>query len=538
MNSVKKILSYLLIPLLAASLALSGCQPIGTTTTVSGTTAAASSTAVLRLYNIDPITLDPAVSGDATSHEYIMQIFSGLLTLDSNLQPAADIAKSWTVGSNGTIYTFTLKQGVKFHDGREVKADDFKYSWERACDPATDSNTAEPYLGDIVGAKDMLAGKASSISGIKVIDNYTLQVTIDAPRPYFLYKLTYPTAFVVDRNNIGKGVTWWKNPNGTGPFKLKTWTANTSFILERNNSFYGDVAKVASVEYKLWAGIPERLFETGDIDAADVSLPYINEVTDPAGQYLSQLTITPELSFSYIGFNCTKAPFDDANIRQAFSMAIDKTKLASLVYDDTVQKADGILPPGMPGYNSGLKGLEFNPQKALDLIKASKYGDVSQLPPIVITVEGYGGGIGSDLESIINEWRQNLGVEVTVRQIDPERFLYFTKDELDNMYESGWSADYPHPQDFLDILFATNTSNNTGGYSNPAVDDLLAKAGVEPDNAKALVLYQQVEQLLVNDAACIPLWFGKSYTLVKPNVQGYTTNAMGIVKLNEVSIGK
>jgi len=467
-----------------------------------------------------------------------MEIFSGLVTLDKNLQPVADIAKSWKVSPDGIVYTFTLKQGVKFQDGRAVTADDFKYSWERACNPATGSQTAEPYLGDIVGAKDMLDGKSNSISGIKVIDSSTLQVTIDAPRPYFLYQLTYPTAFVVDRNNVSKGTDWWKTPNGTGPFKLKTWVANTSFILERNDLYYGDVAKLAEIDYKLWAGVPERLYETGDIDATGVSLPYIDEVTDPAGQYLSQLTISPELSFSYIGFNCAKPPFDDANIRQAFSMAIDKDKLVSLVFDGTVQKADGILPPGMPGYNSQLKGLEFNPQKALDLIKASKYGSVANLPPIVITVAGYGGGIGSDLEAIINEWRQNLGVEVTVRQIDPERFLYNTKDELDNMYESGWSADYPHPQDFLDILFASNTSDNYGGYNNPAVDDLLAKAGVEPDNAKSLAIYQQVEQMLVNDAACIPLWFGKDYTLVKPNVQGYTLNAMGYVNLNEVSISK
>jgi oligopeptide transport system substrate-binding protein len=116
--------------------------------------------------------------------------------------------------------------------------------------------------------------------------------------------------------------------------------------------------------------------------------------------------------------------------------------------------------------------------------------------------------------------------------------MYHTKDELDNLYDSGWSADYPHPQDFLELLFASNTQNNWGGYSNSAVDALLVKAGKELDSAKSLTLYQQTEQLLVNDAACLPLWFGKSYTLVKPNVHGYVPNAMGIVKLNEVSIDK
>jgi oligopeptide transport system substrate-binding protein len=532
MLAMRKIIAYLFLMLLSVSLVLSSCQLTKETTTTN------TSDTVLYLYGTDPLTLDPAVSGEATSHEYILQIFSGLVTLDDNLQPVADIAENWKVSNNGTVYTFTLKHSVKFHDGREVKAEDFQYSWERACNPATASQTAEAYLSDIVGVKDMLSGKANVISGVKVLDSYTLQVTIDAPRPYFLYKLTYPTAFVVDRNNVSKGTDWWKQPNGTGPFKLKKWEENTSFILQRNALYYGDVAKVASIEYKLWAGVPERLYETGDIDVTGVSLPYIDEVTDKAGSYLSQLTITPELSFSYIGFNCNKPPFDDANIRRAFSMAIDKQKLVSLVYKDMMEKADGILPPGMPGYNTELKGLEYNPQRALELIKASKYGDVSKLPPIVITTAGYGGEVGSSLEAIINEWRQNLGVEVTVREIDPERFLYHTKDELDNMYDSGWIADYPHPQDFLEILFASNTQNNFGGYSNSEVDALLAKTGVEQDNAQSLIMYQQIEQILVDDAACLPLWFGKSYTLVKPNVQGYNLTAMGYPRLNKVSISR
>lgn len=532
---IKKLIAYLLLPLIISSFIFSSCQLIEETTTHINTP---DSQAILYLYGIDPLTLDPAVSGDATSHEFILQIFSGLVSLDDNLQPVADIAQDWTVSNEGTVYTFTLRKGVKFHDGREVKADDFKYSWERACKPSTGSQTAEAYLGDIIGVKEMLAGKANSLSGVVVIDTYTLQVTIDAPRPYFLYKLTYPTAFVVDRNNINKGANWWKQPNGTGPFKLGKWEENASIILQRNALYYGDMAEISSVEYKLWAGVPMRLYETGEIDITGVSLSYIDQVTDKAGSYFSQLTITPELSFTYIGFNCTKPPFDDVNIRRAFSMAVDKEKLVSLVYANMVEKADGILPPGMPGYNAQLKGLEYDPEEAIELIAASKYGDVSNLPPIVITTAGYGGGIGSSLESIINEWRENLGVEVTVRQIDPERFLYHTKDELDNMYESGWVADYPHPQDFLDILFASNIPNNYGGYSNDEVDSLLMKAGMESDNTESLVMYQQVEQMLVDDAACLPLWFGKNYVLVKPYIQGYDLTPMGYPELNKISINR
>jgi len=539
MKTFKKIASSFLLPLLVVVLTLSGCHPVVETTSTTGTAAITyDSSAVLSLYGIDPLTLDPAVSGDANSSEYILQIFGGLVTLDDNLEPVADLAKSWKISGDGTVYTFTLRQDVKFQDGRGVKASDFKYSWERACNPSTGSQTASTYLGDIIGAKDMLAGNITTISGIKVVNDYTLQITIDAPKSYFLDKVAYPTAFVVDRNNIAQGTDWWKQPNGTGPFKLKQWEANSSLVLERNSLFYGEMAKMASVNFKLWAGVPVQLYETGDIDVADVSLPYIYQVTDKSGLFYTQLVTVPELSFYYIGFNCNKPPFDDANVRRAFSMAIDKTKLVSLVYSDMMEKADGILPPGMPGYNSQLQGLEFDPQQALALIKASKYGDVSNLPSITLTTAGYGGAISSYLEAIINEWRENLGVEVTVRQIDPERFLYHMEDELDEMYDSGWIADYPHPQDFLEILFASGMQNNYGGYSNTGVDTLLAEAGVESDSTKSLALYRQVEQKLVNDAACLPLWFGKNYVLINPKVKGYALNAMGYAKLNKVSISK
>ncbi len=157
---------------------------------------------VLNLYGIDPHTLDPAISGDATSHEYVIQLFSGLVALDDNLEPAPDIAQDWTVSDDGRTYTFELRQDVRFHDGREVKAEDFKYSWDRAADPDTGSLTAASYLGDIVGVSEVLAGESNEISGVRIVDDYTLEVTIDAPKSYFLSKLTYPTAYVVDSNNV------------------------------------------------------------------------------------------------------------------------------------------------------------------------------------------------------------------------------------------------------------------------------------------------------------------------------------------------
>jgi oligopeptide transport system substrate-binding protein len=188
----------------------------------------------------------------------------------------------------------------------------------------------------------------------------------------------------------------------------------------------------------------------------------------------------------------------------------------------------------MPGFNAWLIGLNYDTVKAKQLIAASKYGSVKNLPKITITTSGYGGYISQELEAIINEWRVNLGVEVEVRQLDPQEFFYNLMTEKDNMFYWGWNADYAHPQNFLEILFAAGSQYNIGEYNNTAFNALLKQAGEEMDNEKSLSLYQQAEQILVQDAACLPLWSSKSYTLVKPYVKGYTSNALGVVLLNRV----
>ena len=534
----KKVTYVILSALLLPSMFLAGCQcgsQPPTPEMPSPPTSIPEGEGVLDLYGIDPLTLDPGVSGETTSHEYIMQIFSGLVRLDDDLGPVADIAERWDLSEDGRTYTFYLRKDVRFHDGRGVKAGDFKYSWERACAPATGSKTAPAYLGDIVGVEAVLEGEATEISGVRVIDDYALEVTIDAPKSYFLYKIAYTTTFVVDRDNVSSGGEWWRQPNGTGPFRLGEWQESSLLVLERNELYYGEVARVESVVFHLYGGLPMNLYETGEIDVSGVSIHYIDRVTDERGPFYQDLRVYPELSFYYIGFNTRKPPFDDENIRRAFCHAVNKDKLASLIFRDMVEPAAGILPPGMPGYNDNLAGLEYDVELARELISNSKYGDVANLPPIKITDAGYGGFISSDLEAIIYEWRESLGVEVEVRQLEPERYLYYLDEELDEMYFSGWIADYPHPQDFLDILFRSGVENNYGGYSSPEVDALLDRANVEPDREVSLGLYQQAEQKLVSEAACLSLWFGQNYVLTKPYVSGYELNPQGLPVLNKVS---
>jgi oligopeptide transport system substrate-binding protein len=517
---------------------VAGCvrAPASATSSAVGSTSGAG---VFNLAGVDPITLDPATVSELNSNLYVSQIFRGLLRLNDDMQPVPDMAESMpSVSSDGRIYTFKLKSDLKFQDGNPVGASDFKYSWERASTPSSRSLTASTYLGDIVGVNDMLSGSATSVSGVKVVDDLTLQITIDSPKSYFIYKLAYPTSFVVEKSKVGNDI-WWQSPQtcvGTGPFRLVDWTKNKSLTLERNEYYYAEPAQIKQVKYQFYSGLPMDLYETGQLDVTGVSLGYIDKVQDKAGPFYSDFSATPELSLAYVGFNCAVPPFDDVKVRKAFSLAIDKSAIVSLVYRDMVQKADGILPPGMPGYNKDLAGLGFSINQALESIKASKYGDVSKLPAITLTTSGYGGMVGSTLQAMVYQWKHNLGVDVQVRQLEPERFLYNLKTEVDQMFDLGWIADYPHPQDFIDILFRSGNDNNFGSYSNPEVDSLIKQANQSLDPNQSLSLYRKAEQLIVDDAACIPLSFGKNYTLIKNYVAGYVVNPLGVADLEKVSV--
>ncbi|MCL2140789.1 MAG: peptide ABC transporter substrate-binding protein [Dehalococcoidia bacterium] len=491
---------------------------------------------ILNLYGSTPLTLDPALSLDSSSHGYIVQIFSGLVRLDEKLEPVADIASDWQISSDGLVYTFNLREDVSFQNGSKVDAYTFKYSWERACSPITGSQTAETYLGDIKGVHDMLFGSALDLSGVQVIDDYRLQVTLEKPCMAFLFKLTYPTAYALDKKNVESGKDWWKKPNGTGPFKLYSYVEEKQLVLEHNSLYYGNKAKLNKVIFKLLAGIPINMYEAGEIDVADVSIAFYDRVTDASGSFSSQLVLTPSLSLTYLGFDITKAPFDDPLIRQAFSIAVDKEKIAKLMFRDVVAATGGILPPGMPGYNTSLTTLSYSVEDAKTLIAQSKYGSAANLPEIVVTVSGYGGTIPSDLEAIIFDWNTVFGIEIQVRQIDPMLYNYNLQQEKDNMYYWGWIADYANPQNFLEVLFSTGATYNIGGYSNPQVDSLLSQAASSVAINTSLALYQQAEQLIINDVACIPLWAGIEMQLVKSYVKGYQMNALGLVPLNEVYV--
>ncbi len=488
----------------------------------------------------DPPTLDPHLTGDTTSAGVVTEVFSGLVTLDTDLKLVPDIAESWTI-EGGTVYTFKLRPNAKFHNGKPVTAHDFKWSLERAAAPDTASPVADTYLNDILGAEKYFEGEADEIVGIKVIDDHTLEITTDAAKAYFLAKLTYPTANVLDREVVeAGGRSWWiDNPVGTGPFKLSQYRIGERIVLERNEEYYREPAGVETVIMNLAGGQAMAMYENDEIEITGVGLYDLERVLDPNEPLNKELVVAPPgFSVSYIGFNASMAPFDDVKFRQALNHAIDKELIATGVLSELVEPAYSILPPGFPGYTENIIGLQHDPDLARKLLSESKYPDAETRPRIVVTVPGTGGTIGLDLEVVLEMWKQELGVEVEIQQVEWATYLEDLDAKKFQAYAGlGWEADYPDPQDFLDILFHSESSINHGDFKDAAIDAILEEARTEADIQRRIDLYHQAEQMIVDAAPWVPMWFtGDRYALVKDYVEGYVMTPMIVPKLRQITL--
>lgn len=498
--------------------------PIAEPADVQGGTKAVDGGTFLRL-GVDPPTLDPHLNTDASSALYSVEIFGGLMTIDQKIAIVGDLAEGWDVSPDGTTTTFRLRPEATFHNGRPVTATDIKWSLERAADPITESFNAAVFLSDIVGVDDKLTGLANNISGVKIINDHTITITTDAPKAYFLSKLTYPVSFVLDRENVAIGPSWILEPNGTGPFKMAEYRPGEVLRLTRFDDYHLEPAKLDEVEFLLSGGNSMLMYENDEIHVTGIGLSLLQGVQDPSNPLSSEVvTALPQFDVDYFGLNTTEPPFDDIKVRQAFNYAIDRQTLATTLLQDLVVPAAGILPPGFPGYNPDLVGYNYDPDKARQLIQESKYGDTGELPRITLTVPGsFGAAISPSIEAMLAMWEENLGVEISILQTEWAIYLQDLHQNRFQMFGGlGWIADYPDPENFLDVLFHSESTNNQSEYTNRQLDRLLELARVEQDEAVRFDLYHQSEEIIVDDAPWIPLWHSNGgYVLVKPEVSDY-----------------
>jgi oligopeptide transport system substrate-binding protein len=330
-----------------------------------------------------------------------------------------DLTESWTISPDGIVYTFKLRKSVTVHNGKPFTAHDVKYSWERACDPQTESYTAATYLGDIQGVDRVISGISKDISGVKILDDFTLEVTLDEPKAYFLHKLSYVTSFIVDRESIDRIED---APNGTGPFKLVRHNEEEFIILVRNENYYRGKVDLEHVVYLIYQGPSIRMYESGDIDLVYISEDLIERAEDPLDPLYGNVQPITGLCTSYVVYDVTRPPFNDFKVREAFTKAIDKVRINEILAEGKGVIAKGLYPPGLPGYNSEVQPIPFNPDEARASLENSSFGGPDGLPEIVLTV----GGGGSDLSRyhalLLQMWNEALGVTIVVEQIDYENY--------------------------------------------------------------------------------------------------------------------
>ena len=492
----------------------------------------------LRLLGSDPITLDPALVLDAGSATYVVEIFSGLVTIDKDLKVVPDLAEKWDVSPDGKTYTFTIRKNALFHDGKPVTADDFKYSMERAA-KMPDSVVAEAFLGDIVGAKDVVRGRAPTISGIKVVDASTLAITIDEPKPYFLAKMTYTTSFVVDKNQVESNPrNWTRKPNGTGPYKLVEYRINERIVLEANERSHLGAPSIKRVLFNLAGGSSLTQYENGEIDVSGIGLNDIERVQGRNDPLSKEYVTTPRLDVDYIAFNTKTPPFDDPKVRQAFSQAVNRDQLVRVVLKNMWSAANSFMMPGLPGYNKDAKLPPFDPDAAKAALAESKYKNAAGLGKVTLTEAGGGATAAFDTQALIEMWKTNLGVDVQIAQEEVAAFY----DDLDKgklqMWSTGWIMDYPDPEDLLDVLFFGSSRKNESRYQNADFDALILKARMEPNVDVRLKLYQDAEQILIKDLPWMPLYFGRTHVVIKPYVKNFDPSPLVIPVLRYAKIEK
>jgi len=279
------------------------------------------------------------------------------------------------------------------------------------------------------------------------------------------------------------------------------------------------------VEFLISGGNSMLMYENDELHITGIPLSLLQGVVDPSNTLSGDIvTAPPQFGVDYFGLNTTEAPFDDIKVRQAFNYAIDKQTLATTLLEDLVVPAAGILPPGFPGYNPDLEGYNYDPDKARQLISKSKYGGLDNLPRITLTLPGsFGAAISPSIEAMLAMWEKNLGVEISILQTEWAIFLQDLHQNRFQMFGGlGWIADYPDPENFLDVLFHSRSNNNQSEYSNGQVDLLLERARIELDETARFELYHQAEEIIVDDAPWIPLWHSNGGSvLIKPNVNDY-----------------
>ena len=467
----------------------------------------------------DPNSFDPILGWNVPAWVSLMWLYRGLMLYDGQ-GPEPDMAADWpTISEDGLTYTFKLKEGIKFGNGREVTAEDVKYTLERVVDPAWES-WANYYLAVIEGAQEVMDGEAEEVSGIQVVDKYTIEFKLTYQDPTFLSILALPNNFIVPQEEVEKwGEDFGLHPMGAGPFIFKEFVPGQKAVFVKNPHYYVEGEPYIE-EIEMVLGIEPATAmlraEKGELDviSADMmpSSEFARVVQDSA--YADRLFQEPSLNPWWLGMNNKMPPLDDVKVRQAINYAIDKDKLRKLT-GGKGQPLAGIYPAGLPGHDPNFEGYSYDPEKAKSLLAEAGAEGIE----LEITVSE--SPLEASLAQAIQQDLDAVGIKVTITQVSRAVVRDLRKKGEAQMYFSNWFLMIPDPSDLVNNLCLCDVSSNYDFYCNPKVDELAEQVMPELDPAKRAETYQEIERLLMADAIHAPLFNNASYWFHPSELKGF-----------------
>ncbi|MCF7668727.1 MAG: peptide ABC transporter substrate-binding protein [Verrucomicrobia bacterium] len=474
----------------------------------------------------EPESLDPAIATGQPDLRVVSEIFAGLLRYDpKTAEPVPDLASHYTVSEDGRVYRFFLRTNLVWASGEPITASDVVYSWLRVLRP----ETAGGYAGQlfyIENAKDFNNGRIDDPArvGIRALNPATVEVELEKPTPFFPCICAFPTLSVVPRSVIEKcGNKWVIQPAAaSGPYRLIQWRINEKIRLKRNPAYWNSAGTSIETVDMLPVGSPAtalNLYETG---AADVIL---DKGLIPAELLDILLERDDFHEFDYLGtyfirLNVTRRPFADPRVRRALALALDKESIVERITRAGEVAARHFVPDGMAGY-SPPPGLTYDPATARRLLAAAGYPNGEGFPEFEYMFNSAAGGAAKTHQKIAvelkNMWKEELGIDVTLRQLEWKACLAAQNSLQYDACRSSWIADYIDPSTFLDLFTSWNRNNRTG-WSSREYDDLIARSAQELNHERRVELLRAAETLLVCDEApIIPLYFYKGVNAYDAN---------------------
>jgi peptide/nickel transport system substrate-binding protein/oligopeptide transport system substrate-binding protein len=479
----------------------------------------------------NPVTLDPALVTDSYGVTVINQIFDGLVQFDANLKLIPALAEFWEASRDGRMWTFALHQGVKFHNGREVTAQDVVYSFTRLLDGTKQLPASQLFL-HIQGAKEFRQGKAPSVQGLQALDRYTFHMVLEEPLTPHLTVLGLANTAVVPQEEVEKpGGDFGHAPVGTGPFKFVRWRPNQEIVLEANDHYYEGRPFLDTVVFTIAVGTKlEKTFAEflkGNLEETIIPSEKVEEVRVNPQYRQYQYFRKPTLSLQYLGFNTQMKPFDDRRVRQAFNYAVNKEAIVREIARMGDIPAVGALPPWLLGYDPDLQGYDYNPAKARELLAAAGYPNGTGFPVVQLWSNHQAASTQAELAAY-QSYLADIGVQVEIHLApDWRSFRAQLEQGILPMFRLLWTADIPDPDSVLFPLLHSASSTNRTFYRNPRVDQLLEQARKEIDEAQRIALYRAVERIVLHDAPWITQQSLVIAYLYQPYVQGVELGWLG-----------